>query len=147
MHGGRHADRLEVAAQLGNLGRVRDFVRESLCFLGLSEDEAGDLLLAVDEAVSNVMMHGNCGDGTVIQVDISSCQDSVAVCIQDNASQYDPTGTAVPAEHVSPLDREQAGGFGVELIRRLVDRLNYRVTEDGRNELTLVKRREPSVRP
>jgi len=146
MHGVRHADRLEVAAQLDNLGRVRDFVRESLGSHGLSEDAAGDLLLAVDEAVSNVVMHGDCGDGTVIEVAVTSGQDSVAVCIQDNAAQYDPTGTAAPAADVSPLDREQAGGFGVELIRRLVDHLDYRVTEEGRNELTLVKRREQAVR-
>lgn len=36
----------------------------------------------------------------------------------------------------------KAGEFGLVLIRRLVDELSYRVTEDGRNELALVKKRD-----
>jgi len=43
---------------------------------------------------------------------------------------------------VSPLERDEAGGFGLALIRRLVDELRYRVTEDGGNELLLVKNRK-----
>ena len=140
-HSTRDVRRLEVAAHLDNLGQVRDFVGSSLDSLGLPEDAAGDLLLAVDEAVSNVVMHGGVGDGAVVDVDVRADPGTVTVRIRDNAALYDPTGTATPRLDVSPLEQEHAGGFGVELIRRLVDELSYRVTDDGRNELTLVKQR------
>jgi CRP-like cAMP-binding protein len=44
-------------------------------------------------------------------------------------------------EALCAREREEAGGFGLALIRRLVDELHYRVTEDGGNELLLVKKR------
>lgn len=143
-HRAGDAGRLEVGAHLDSLGRVRDFLNSSLDSLGLPEDAAGDLLLAVDEAVSNIVMHGSTGDGAVVEVAVQAEPDAVAVRIRDNAARYDPTGTAAPRLDISPLEQDHAGGFGVELIRRLVDELRYQVTDDGRNELTLVKRCAPA---
>jgi serine/threonine-protein kinase RsbW len=140
-YGTSDASRLEVPAHLDSLGPVRDFVGSTLAGLGLGDDAAGELLLAVDEAVSNVVMHGGTDGQGVLEVAVLPGTDAVTVRIRDDARQYDPTGTAAPRLDVSPLDREQAGGFGVELIRRLVDRVGYRVADDGRNELTLVKHR------
>ena len=143
----RDVERLEVAAHLDSLGQVRDFVGSRLESLGLPDDAAGELLLAVDEAVSNVVMHGSAGGGVAIEIAVRSMPDAVSVRIRDNAAPYDPTGTATPRLDISPLEQEHAGGFGVELVRRLVDRLAYRVTDDGRNELTLVKMRgTPALR-
>jgi len=143
-HDASDLHRLEVPAHLDSLGPVRDFVGSTVAGFGLGDDAAGDLLLAVDEAVSNVVMHGGTDGRGVVEIAVDADADAVTVRIRDDARQYDPTGTAAPRLDVSPLDREQAGGFGVELIRRLVDRVGYRVADDGRNELTLVKDRRPS---
>jgi anti-sigma regulatory factor (Ser/Thr protein kinase) len=63
------------------------------------------------------------------------------VSIRDDAPLYDPTKVEEPDANDSPLERSEPGGFGLVLIRRLVDELTYRITEDGRNELVLVKKR------
>ena len=63
------------------------------------------------------------------------------VTIRDEARLFDPTAVRESDWDVSPLERDEAGGFGLALIRRLVDELRYRVTEDGGNELLLVKKR------
>ena len=44
-----------------------------------------------------------------------------------------------PHLEVSPLERDAPGGFGVYLLNHLVDKIAYRVTDDGRNELTMLK--------
>ena len=102
---------------------------------------SGQLLLAVDEAVSNIVMHGSLGGEAHIELDVLEDSCAVAVRIRDDASPFDPTAAAVPELDTSPMEREQPGGFGVELMRRLVDELRYGVTDDGRNELILVKKR------
>jgi anti-sigma regulatory factor (Ser/Thr protein kinase) len=65
----------------------------------------------------------------------------LSVFIRGDAPVYDPTKVEEPGSIDSPLKRSEPGGFGLILIRRLVDELSYRVTEDGRNELVLVKKR------
>ncbi len=60
----------------------------------------------------------------------------VEVC--DNAPLFDPTRVAKPDITV-PLDLRPFGGMGVHMMREFLDELHYRVTEDGRNQLTLIK--------
>lgn len=139
--GAESARRLEIRARLDDLGRVRDFINEHVPPESLGDDGAGELLLAVDEAVSNVIMHGGSRADGRIEVQVARSPDATCVTIRDEARPFDPTAAGEPDLGVSPLEREEAGGFGLALIRRLVDELRYRVTEDGGNELLLVKKR------
>lgn len=131
---------LAIKADLDNLGQVRDFIEENMEETGLSQECAGELLLAVDEAVSNIIMHGfkSKSDGD-IQVEVTQQPDALLVHIRDNAPLFDPTRDRNPHLEISPLEREAPGGFGVYLLNHLVDKIDYRVTEDGRNELAMLK--------
>jgi len=130
---------LVVPADVDSLAQVRDFVDSSAALLGLSEPAAGELLLAVDEAVSNIIMHGYAGRDGAIEIEVSGDGDGIVVRLRDDAPLFDPTAAATPRLDISPLERDRPGGYGVELVRRLVDDLRYRVGANGRNELTLVK--------
>jgi len=130
---------LSVPAHVDSLAQARDFVGSSAASLGLSEPAAGDLLLAVDEAVSNIIMHGYAGRDGAIEIEVSGDADRIVVRLRDDAPLFDPTAAAAPRLDVSPLERDRPGGYGVELVRRLVDDLRYSVGAHGGNELTLVK--------
>lgn len=143
MHGtgsGRH--RIEIEPSVDHLGRVRDFVESQLRNGGFPPGEAGELVLAVDEAVSNVVEHGFRGRGGKITVDVAAGPEGFTVRICDDAPLFDPTQGDDSPPSVPPLQRHEPGGYGLLLVRRLVDRLSYRVAEDGRNELSLLKRRQ-----
>jgi serine/threonine-protein kinase RsbW len=140
--GVQSARSLEIRAHLDDLGRVRDFINELVPPESLGGDGAGELLLAVDEAVSNVIMHGGSRADGRIEVQVARNPDAACVTIRDEARLFDPTAAREADRDVSPLERDEAGGFGLALIRRLVDELRYRVTEDGGNELLLVKKRK-----
>ena len=135
---------LEIKADLDNLGRVRDFIEANLKKIGISEDGAGELLLAVDEAVSNIIMHGfkSHADGD-IELEVRHQPEAILVQIRDNAPLFDPTRGSNPHLEISPLERDTPGGFGVFLLNHLVDKIAYRVTDDGRNELTMLKSSSP----
>lgn len=131
---------LEIEADLDNLGQVRDFVEANSQETGLSRECAGELLLAVDEAVSNIIMHGfkSKPDGH-IEVEVTRQQDALMVRIRDDAPLFDPTKNFDAHLETSPLERDAPGGFGVYLLNHLVDNIAYRVTDDGRNELSMLK--------
>lgn len=132
---------LEIKADLDNLGLVRDFVAASLKTSGLSSDAAGEFLLAIDEAVSNTITHGFRSDpGGRIELAVTRQPEALHVQIRDNARLFDPTQNSDPQLEISPLDRDAPGGFGIYLLHRLVDGIVYRVTDDGRNELSLLKK-------
>ena len=134
-------ERIRVKAGLDELARVRAFVERQATAAGLSQDAAAELVLAVDEAVSNCVEHGLRGNDGAIEVCVVAQHDAVRVIVRDDAVLFDPTRAIAATLEVSPLDRARPGGFGVELMHRLVDKVDYRVTGDGQNELTLWKRR------
>jgi anti-sigma regulatory factor (Ser/Thr protein kinase) len=93
--------RLKVKSQLDNLGRVRDFVSGQVLPDDLPGDGAGEFLLAVDEAVSNVMMHGAPSGDADIEVQFTRDPAALSVFIRDDAPLYDPTRVEEPVQ--SPL--------------------------------------------
>jgi len=134
-------DRIRVKAGLDDLSLVRAFVERHAHSAGLSQDGAAELVLAVDEAVSNCVEHGLRGTEGEIEVCVVQQQDALRVIVRDDGALFDPTRALTAPLDVSPLDRARPGGFGVELMHRLVDQLDYRITGEGQNELTLLKRR------
>lgn len=131
---------LTIDASLENLRTVREFLAQTGGRLNIAPDVVSDLQLAVDEAVTNIIVHGYRDRAGSINVSLARDENSnVVVRLKDDAPLFDPTATARADLRVSPLEREAAGGYGVELVRQMVDRLHYR-TVDHHNELTLVKK-------
>ena len=133
--------RIEVESCPDSLGRVRDFIETHVRADGFSADRAAELVLAVDEAVSNVIEHGFESAGGKIEVEVVERGDAILVRVIDNAPPFDPTAAIDSNLEMSPLLRDGPGGYGLALVGKLVDQQTYRVTEDGRNELSLVKKR------
>ncbi len=134
-------DRLALPPDLENLRRVREFVAARAEQAGLPTEAAKDLVLAVDEAVTNIVVHGGQGPDGLIEVDARVQAEGCVVRILDTGRTFDPTATPDENPPTSPLDRDAPGGFGIFLIKHLVDEVSYRTTAEGRNELTLLKRR------
>ncbi len=132
---------LFVAAQLENLAEIRRFVLEEAAALGAGEEAICDLELAVDEAACNIICHGYERRGGTIQVEVERDGDRLVVRLCDEAPLFDPSRH--PSPNVTlPLEDRPLGGLGIFLIRQAVDEMVYRVTAEGGNELTLIKRLE-----
>jgi len=130
---------LFVAAQVENLAEIRRFVLEEAAALGAGEETTCDLELAVDEATCNIMCHGYERRGGTIQVSVEREGDRLIVCLRDEAPLFDPTSHPLP-DVTLPLEERPLGGLGIYLIRQAVDEMAYRVTAEGGNELTLIKK-------
>lgn len=134
---------LRVAAALENLKVIRRYVAEQGARAGfsggVSSARLDDLVLAVDEAATNIILHGYGSAGLpgtgVIEASVVAAGPALSVTLRDQAPPFDPTAAA--ADALPPLKDRGPGGLGIFLIRKSVDDFRYRRTSDGWNELML----------
>jgi serine/threonine-protein kinase RsbW len=126
-------------ATVRDLNDIREFLESSVLNLGGDEDSAGDLVLAVNEAVTNILLHGYGEKPGAVLVCTEANGMDLSVRLIDDAPLFDPT--AVPPPDINlPLEERPLGGLGVHMMRQLTDELLYRVNSAGQNELIFVKR-------
>lgn len=126
-------------ATLDNLERVRDFVEAAGVELGASRTALADLKLAVDEAVTNVVLHGYRGEGGPVTISIVGDGADVVVRIRDQAAAFDPSVQPDPKLD-TPLEERAFGGMGLFLIRKMTDAMEFAALKEQGNELRLLKR-------
>jgi serine/threonine-protein kinase RsbW len=128
-----------IAAELNNLAEIRRFVQETATALGVEPAVIPNVVLAVDEAASNIVIYGYQGQGGIIEIEVSRDGDALVIRLRDEATPFDPTSVP-PPDLILPLQQRPVGGLGIHLIRQIMDEMTYRITPQGGNELTLLKR-------
>jgi anti-sigma regulatory factor (Ser/Thr protein kinase) len=133
----REKDVLRVPADVRQLAAIRGFVRDRAGQAGADQQAVDDLVTAVDESVTNAIVHGYHGTSGTVEIEVARNGTSLVVRMRDHAPGFDPT--SVPAPDLNrPLEEQRLGGLGVLLARQLADSVSYRHTGSG-NELTLTK--------
>ena len=130
---------LSVKASLENLQKVRQYIDRVGTSLGVNEKAMGDLRLVVDEAVTNVIIHGYGDDDGVVELHMEAEGDSVIIRIRDHAKTFDPSHVNAP-ELDTALKNRPFGGMGIFLIREMTDEAEFLPLPGGGNEIRLVKR-------
>jgi serine/threonine-protein kinase RsbW len=130
-------------SSLEAIGPVSEDVR-ALAGRTLGEEGAGDVELALVEAVTNVVRHGYGPQGGPIRIEASQVPEGLVVRIFD-------WGRPIPGEALAgaglsrfdfdpdDLDAIPSGGMGLSLITAVMDDVSYR-SDDGQNILTLLRR-------
>lgn len=119
------------------LRSVRRKVTAIASDVGFDEDARGRLVLAVDEAVANVIRHayGGCCDGR-FELSVWLDADALRFELRDWAAPVDP-------ERIKPRDLSECrpGGLGINLIDSVMDRWYFCAPDDGAgNRLVMIKR-------
>jgi len=126
-------------ATVENLEKMRSFIAETGLSLCAGDDCLECLVHAVDEAASNIIIHGYKGGPGEIEITVSREGDYLVVCMRDQAPHFNPANYPMP-NLTLPLKKRPLGGLGIYFMRHFTDKMNYRVNEQGENELTLVKK-------
>ena len=125
------------AARQEDMADIRLFVEHSATELGANPDVVGELVLAVNEAVINILIHGYRDRPGEVTIELVRENSGLEVRLSDSAPAFDPT--SVPPPNMNPpLEKRPAGGLGVHMMRSFVDELSYRRLPDGQNELIMV---------
>lgn len=121
------------------LTRVRRFVDRQATAAGLSERAVDEVRLAVDEACANAIEHAYGGRATgTVEVTTEEAPGLFTVIIRHTGIPFDPS-TYRPPDIARSVHERRKGGFGVALMHRLVDTVEFRHRGET-SEVCLVKR-------
>lgn len=95
------------------------------------------LMIALDEIISNIFHHGARDGEPNVEVVLHVQPDRVAAQISDDGIAFDPLQSAAPDTSLSS-DERPIGGLGIFLVRRLMDDVRYD-RDHGRNRLIFHK--------
>ena len=131
---------LQLNAERESIHKLIEAVEE----FGLEQGWTPKLLfqtqLVLEELVINVINHGFRKSGQSLEVRILSSPQSLRIDLADDAWPFNPLSDTPEADLETALEDRPVGGLGVHLVRTMMDELRY-VREDGKNHLTLIRRR------
>jgi anti-sigma regulatory factor (Ser/Thr protein kinase) len=135
--------RLQMFSQPRFLAAVRALIASVCERLDFNSMQCGQISLAVDEALCNVITHGydRRSDGPV-WINLWSVDTEpvgIRIVIEDLAAQVDP-------DSIQPrdLDDIRPGGLGVHIIREVMDDVTYERRSDRGMRLTMIKHLRPA---
>jgi len=130
---------MRIENRLADIRRAVGLVEQFGAENGVPPAIIGDVNVALDEALSNVIAHGYDGQaaGEII-ISLSYEADELRVEIEDDGRAFDPLQAPPPDLDASLQDRK-VGGLGVHLMRSLMDQVSYQRI-DGRNRLRMVRK-------
>ncbi len=118
--------------------QLNQFIQSVSGKLNLDRSLTSQLMLAVEEAVVNVMSYayplGTKGD---ITIEARATDQWLKFIITDEGKAFDPTQNTKADTTLNAEDRP-IGGLGILLVQQLMDTINYERI-DGKNVLTLKK--------
>ncbi len=130
--------KLELFSQPRLLAGARALISNIAQRIGFSEIFCGQISLAIDEALCNIINHGydKRTDGKIMLSiwAIENEPPSLRIVIEDQARQVDPA--SIQSRN---LEDVRPGGLGVYLINEIMDEVKYEKREGGGMRLTMVK--------
>ncbi len=127
--------RLSLTSHPKYLPLVRAVVQEGCGLAGFDEELTHRILLAVTEAVTNVIRHVYGGDkDKQIEMEVEAEPHVLKLALIDYGTFVDPKQIAS-----RPLEEVRPGGLGVHLIKTTMDHVDYRRNAHGGTTLSLVK--------
>ena len=129
---------LKVKSELGQLEKIRSFLRENLKTFSLSEEDHFKVELALVEMCTNIMRYAYPEEAGNILLRTWHQDAAIYWEITDSGLPFDPT-TIKEWNIEEMVSKEQKGGLGIFLARKLMDGFSYR-RENNQNVLTMYKK-------
>ena len=131
-------EEITMVNQIGEVGRLNDFVKDYCGKLDLDRKTSAGLRLALEETVVNVIYYaypaGYRGEVSVL----AECdRKNLRFTVTDSGTPFDPT-TVLEADTTLEAEDRPIGGLGVLLTRKMMDSIAY-TRRNGQNVLFLTK--------
>lgn len=120
------------------LEAIRDYVRTKASESGLSELKVNNIILAVDEACSNLIHYSIKFDkNKQLRINIQSNGNKFIVTIQDKGKPFDPLSVKSP-DMEKYFKEFKHGGLGIHIIKKIVDNIEYKASSNPNDYNSLI---------
>jgi serine/threonine-protein kinase RsbW len=132
----------KIGCSLNNLKSIRDFIRGSLKGHGISDVVMNEIVLALDEMCSNLMIHShNCNPEHQLELRIRIPRKGDLIFeIIDDSNLFDINKFEEP-DLGNLIHEKRKGGLGVRLVKTIMNSIEY-LSKDGKNVCRLTKKIE-----
>ena len=117
-------------ADKASLSGVRKKIRADLSSAGADASLSFDCLVAVTEACTNALVHGHRADDSPPEILWEIDGHSARFYIQDYSAQQ-WSKTSHPSRDAEARFEERIGGFGLDLMRGLMDEVDIQIGSHG----------------
>lgn len=131
--------RISVESNLDRLGEVEEMAEKAADLMNFNDEERDSLAIAVTEAVSNAIVHGNKEDEAKrVEVVFEVGRGRVRVSVKDQGPGFDPEKVNNPLD---PENLLKESGRGIFILSALMDEVSFDFSKGG-TLLTMVKRKK-----
>jgi serine/threonine-protein kinase RsbW len=130
---------LKVKSKTENLSLIRDFVSEKALDAGLPVAAVEKIMLAVDEACTNIIKHAykSSPEGEIF-LNVDYDDEKFTITIIDYGKSFNPE--TIPQPDLQKYYREhKVGGLGIYLMKSLMDDVKYTSIPGKYNQVLLSK--------
>jgi len=130
---------LSIRSHPERLKEVRRVIIDITSKTDLSKEDAGSIILAVDEACSNIIKHSYKNDyHQKIDLIIKLGTDFLTISIIDEGIGFD-----IHSIETRDIAEVKPGGLGLYIIGQVMDRVEYCYTPEGKNKIKMEKKLRP----
>ena len=130
---------LSLPSRIETVAAAAAAVAEFISRSGISDDAAFGIDMAVREAVTNAVMHGNREDDSkTVDIVLKSSPDAVEISVHDQGPGFNPEDVPDPTAKENIL---KTSGRGIFFMRTFMDEVDWSIRPEGGTTVRMLKRR------
>ncbi|HEX4845711.1 MAG TPA: ATP-binding protein [Geothrix sp.] len=133
--------RLVIPSQTRYLNLVTGLAKRASLVAGFDDAAAAKVSIAVDEAVTNVILHAYHGEGEhSVELELRFTSEALEIHILHSGQGFRSDQVVLP-DPKEYIKHPRKGGLGLLLMSRFMDEVQFKADEaSGRNECCLIKK-------
>ncbi len=130
---------LELESQIESIARATEAAAQVARRFGFSDEAAFGIDMAVREAVTNAVLHGNKRDESKrVSVTLRGSPQLIEITVRDRGAGFDLESVPDPTD---PQNLLRASGRGILFMRTFMDDVEYSRHPDGGTVVHMTKRK------
>lgn len=130
---------LSLPSRIETVAAAAAAVAEFVGRFGVSDDAAYGIDMAVREAVTNAVLHGNRQDeNKTVEIVLKSSPDAVEISVHDQGPGFNPEDVPDPTASENIL---KTSGRGIFFMRTFMDEVDWLIRPEGGTTVRMLKRR------
>ena len=130
---------LKLESRIESIARAAEVAAEVVRRFGFNEEAAFGIDMAVREAVTNAVLHGNRRDETKrVDVTFRSSAELIEITVRDRGAGFDLSSVPDPTD---PQNLLKASGRGILFMRTFMDDVEYSRHPEGGTVVRMTKKK------
>ncbi|HEX3560690.1 MAG TPA: ATP-binding protein [Pyrinomonadaceae bacterium] len=130
---------LKLPSRVESIAEAAGAATDAARRLGFAEDALFGVELAVREAVTNAVLHGNRRDESKpVEVGLSGTQAQLVITVRDRGEGFDPADVADPTAEENIL---KTSGRGILFMRTFMDEVTWEHAPEGGTMVRMTKKK------